>query len=245
MIKSLFYFLFLFSSELALAGATCTDIPGKQSHTPLKIKDGVVCFVEQIALDEQNNPADVKKVVYAIIQGHEPIKANNGELPSGGGYNSEKIVDAFTLDIDQDGKDEVVVIQFVEVRSTLAEPNSSRKFYDVNIFSQEETNLTRNIRASEWFGHAYSWFSDGRKIIYKFPYMTQQSIRNALTSPFASLMIRDETIPVIVKYKSFLYEHSMVYGKPKKYLIAGDKATVDKYTAGWCRVNYTGGKQPL
>jgi hypothetical protein len=243
--KSFFSLLLFLFNGLALADSSCSDIPGKQSHAPLKITDGVVCFVEQASFDPQGDITSVEIEVHAIIEDSKPVKAINGGLISDGGHDLGTIVDAFTLNIDHDGKDEVIVIHSVEIRYTLAEQNSSGVFYDVTVFTQNENVLYRNERASEWFGHGYSWLSDGNKFIRKFPYLTKQSIKQAINSPYAGLLVRDEVIPVIVKRKSYFYESPMLYGKPTKYLIAGDKATVDRYTAGWCLVSYTSGKKPL
>ena len=55
----------------------------------------------------------------------------------------------------------------------------------------------------------------------------------------------DETKSAIVKQKSHLYSNPTVSGKTKKYLIAGDKVTVGIQKADWCRINYSGGKEPL
>jgi hypothetical protein len=112
-------------------------------------------------------------------------------------------------------------------------------------FNMKENVLSHNERATNWFGHGYSWLSDGKNIVYEFPYQSSESVIQALTSPFAVLLARDELIPVIVKKKSFLHDSPNIEGKTKKYLIAGDKATVDEYRSGWCQVNYTGGKTPL
>jgi len=245
MIKPIFASLLLLVSELALAGSPCDIIPGKQSHAPLKINDGLVCIVEQPVLDEQNRQHGIETVIYTIMKNQELIKADGGELSNDGGNSPGTIVDVFTLNIDRDKKNQVIVIQFVEVSKGLMEPNSSGKFYSIYVFNQTDKGLRLNKRATEWFGSAYSWFTNGKTRIYEFPYLTQKSVKNSLFSPFISLMYRDGVIPVVVKQKSYLYEDSMVYGKPTKYLIAGDKATVDKYTAGWCQVNYTGGKKPL
>jgi len=243
--KTTLFSLLLLFSRVAFAGSSCDDILGEQNFDPLKIKEGIVCFVEQPALDEHNNQYGTETVVYFIAQDRKPMKAQGEALFNEGGNDAGKIVDAFELDINHDGKDEIVVIHFVEVRSSLAEQNSSNKFYDVTVFNKMGEILSRNDRASEWFGYGYSWLSDGKSEIYEFPYLTQQSVRQALASPFAELMTHDKKIPVIIKQKSYLYETPMIQEKTKKYLIAGDKATIDKYKAGWCQVTYSGGKKSL
>jgi len=244
--KKIFFALLLqLISGFTLADLSCSDIPGEQSHAPLKIKDGEVCFVIQPTFDEHNNLYSAETVVYYIFQGRKPVKAENGALFNEGGNDPGRIVDVFELDVNHDEKDEIIVIHFVEVRSSHAEPNSSHKFYDVTVFNKIEENLIRNDHASDWFGYGYSWLSDGKSRVYEFPYLTQQSVRQAVTSLFAELITNDKTIPVKIKQKSYLHEGPMIQEKTKKYLTVGDEATVDKYTAGWCRINYTSKKEPL
>jgi hypothetical protein len=241
--KSFFSLLWLLASGLASAGSPCNVIPGKRSYAPLKVDNGVVCFVEQPLLDDKGEAFANAISIYLVPRGLKPVEAKGRGLMYD--YDAGKVVDAFSLDINHDGKNELVVIHYHDVHYSQAERNSSGIVYSVYVFNQENNSLNYNNRVTEWFGSNYSWLANGENKIYEFPYLTRQSVQKALSSPFISLMYRDEEIPVIVKKKSYLYEHSMIYGKPTKYLIAGDKATVDKYTAGWCQVNYTGGKKPL
>jgi hypothetical protein len=239
MIKPFLASLLLLFSGLALAGGSCADIQGKQIHAPLNISNGIVCFMRQYSLDEHGTVDNAWIALYFISNKTSSI----GIEKDGIKIDLGEIVDVFTLDIDRDRNDEIVMIHREIPRNP--EPNTSGEFYSVFVFNQRDNVLTLNKRASEWFGYTYSWYANGNNKVYEFPYLTRQTIKNALSSPFISLMMRDEVIPVIVKRKSYFYESPMVYGKPTKYLIAGDKATVDKYTAGWCQVNYTGGKKPL
>jgi hypothetical protein len=55
----------------------------------------------------------------------------------------------------------------------------------------------------------------------------------------------DEGKPAIVKQKNYLYDKPNLSDKTNKYLIVGDKVTVDKHEADFCRVSYLGGKKPL
>ena len=243
MIKKSITIFTLLICGFARAEFTCDLIPGQQNHAPVVTKNGSVCFIEQPILEKDGKPSGAEEVaVYFIPRGHSPVKAEGrGLINDGDGPG--KIDDAFMLDVDHDGNDEIVVIQCVEPRTS--EAKRSGKFCSVYVFNYKDMSLHLNERASEWFGYNYSWLSDDHKIIYKFPYLTQDAIRQALNSPFATLIIRAEVIPVIVKQKNYLHYYSDGDSQSKKYLIAGDKATVDKYTAGWCRVNYSGGKEPL
>ena len=243
MMKALFTLLWFLASGLALAASPCDAIPGKLSHAPLKIESGVVCFVEEPLLDEKGEEYADAISVYLIPHGFKPIKAKGRVFMYD--QNAGEIIDAFLLDINHDGKNEIVAIHSYQVSPSQAEPNSSGFAYSVYVYNQEKVGLNLNERATEWFGHSYSWFTNNKNKIYEYPYLTQKSVQKALSSPFISLMHKNKAIPVIVKQKSYLYEAPTVYGNPKKYLIAGDKATVDEYTAGWCRITYTGGKQPL
>lgn len=125
------------------------------------------------------------------------------------------------------------------------EPNSSGKFYSVSVFDPVGNILRRDERASDWFGADYSWLSDGRSVVYKFPYQSRKDVQQAIESPFTLLMSRDGLIPVRLKGKSYLFDGPNIRNKTRKYLIEGDRATVDKVTAGWCEVSYSGGAKPL
>lgn len=156
-----------------------------------------------------------------------------------------EIVDAFSSNIGQADRERVFVIQSMDVRESLGEPNSSWKFYSVSVFNQSGDSLQRDDRASDWFGADYSWLSDGRKVIYRFPYQSKKDVQLAMNSPFAPLMRVGGTIQVRLKEKSYLFDEPNVKGRTRKYLIKGDRATVDEATAGWCQVTYSGGQRTL
>jgi hypothetical protein len=246
MIKALFSLLLLvFCKNAFTANSTCDNIPGKQSYSPLKVNNGLVCFIEKSVVDERSKEKYEQQYInlYYVASGSEAVKVEDeGFLYD---YNAGKIIDAFLLDVDHDGKNEIIVIHNFEIRHTLAEPNSSGIYYGVYVFDQTETGLKRNLRASAWFGFTYSAFYQNQKVIYKYPFTNQYSVRQAILSPFAVLIMRDEIISVIVKRKTYLYDASTADNLTKKYLIAGDKGTVDKHENGLCRINYIGGKKPL
>ena len=245
MIKSLFSLFLLVFCKVAFANSTCADIPGKQNYPPLKVNNGLLCFIEKPVVDEKTKEVYSQQHInlYYVPFGGVPVKVEDeGFLYD---HDAGKIVDAFFLDVDYDDKDEIIVIHNFEIRHSLAEPNSSKIFYSVYVFNQTEPGLKRNVRASDWFGSAYSEFYQGKKIIYKYPFMDQTSIREAMFSPFVVLMLRDKIIPVIVKQKAYLYEAAIANKHTKKYLIDGDEGTVDKHENGLCRINYTGGENPL
>jgi hypothetical protein len=244
MIKVCLFLSILIAGSFVQAASPCKDIPGTQNHTPLVSKNGAVCFIEQPVLDDATGqPVDGAKEIalYFVPDGRKPIMVEGRGLSSDGAPGT--IADAFMLDVDQDGQNDVVLIHVLEPNHP--EPNSSGKFYSVEVFNQTASTLRRNERASEWFGYGYSWQSDGNKIIHEFPNQTQKEIRLAVASPFASLIVRDGVIPATVKHKSWLYDDSMVQTRTKKYLITGDEVTVSTVTSAWCEVNYTGGKKPL
>jgi hypothetical protein len=131
--KALFSLLFLVLSGFAVADSSCENIPGELRYS-LETWDGAICIVEQDALDQKNNPGGVDTVVYTITKGNKPIKAEGGELFNDGGRNPGIIYAVFPLDINQEGKEEIIVMQYIEVRSSIVEPNSSGTFYDVMVF---------------------------------------------------------------------------------------------------------------
>jgi hypothetical protein len=245
MIKSWFVLAIVLISGSACAKSTCADIHGQQSYPPLNIKNGVICFVHEPVRDPKTGtPISADAIsLYYIANGKSPIKAEGMGLP----YDDTagEIVDAFSSNNNHDHRERVFVIHSMEVRESLVEPNSSGKFYSVSVFDQIGSALRRDELASEWFGADYSWLSEGQRIIYKFPYQSRNDVRLSMDSPFALIMNSDEFIPVILKDKSYLFDGPNVKNKTKKYLIKGDRATVNKVTAGWCQVDYSGGAKPL
>ncbi|MBR8330185.1 hypothetical protein KDW69_00790 [Burkholderia ambifaria] len=229
----------------AYAGSTCADIRRPQIYPPLNITSGTICFVQEPVLDPKTSEsigADTISLYY-IANGGVPVKAEGRGLL----YDATpgKIVDVFSASIGRDRNEGIFVIHSMDVRSSLVEPNSSGKFYSVSVFDLIDKNLRRDERASEWFGADYSWLSDGRKIIYKFPYQSKAEVLRGIDSPFAPLMGGENKIPVVLNKKSYLYDDSSIKNKTNKYLIKGDRAVVEDVSAGWCRVKYSSGKVPL
>lgn len=227
------------------AEGTCAGIHGPQNYPPLSIKNGTICFIREAVLDPRARTsigADAISLYY-ISNGNVPVEAEGRGLL----YDDTpgEIVDAFSSRIGHDQQEKVFVIHSMEVRGSFAESNSSGKFYSVSVFDPIGHILRRDERASNWFGADYSWLSDGRSVIYKFPYQSREAVLQAMDSPLVLLMSRDEFIPVILKNKSYLFEDPNVKNKTKKYLIRGDRATVGKVTAGWCQVHYSRGEKPL
>ncbi|SAK74126.1 hypothetical protein [Caballeronia ptereochthonis] len=245
MIKNKIFLAIILISSSVCAKSTCADLHGQQSYKPLIMKNGTICFVQEPTLDPKTGaPLGTDSIsLYYIANGNVPAKAEGRGLL----YDETPgvIVDAFSRKVGRDHRDQVFVIHSMEVRNSLVEPNSSGKFYSVSVFYPSGNILHRDERASDWFGADYSWLSDGKRVIYRFPYMSKNDVQQAIDSPFASLMIDDSKTPVRVKFKSYLFEEPNVKSKTKKYLIAGDRAVVEKVTAGWCEVNYSGGAKRI
>lgn len=245
MIRVIIFLVLVFVGNSVYAKSKCDDINGKLIYPPLSMTGGMVCFVLEPVSDQKNEfPVGMDSIsLFYIENGNVPVKAEGRGLL----YDDTpgEIVDAFSLNIDHEYQEKLFVIHFMEVRDSLAEPDSSGKFYSVSVFSPAGGILRRDERASDWFGADYSWLSDGKKIIYRFPYQSRKDIRRAIDSPFASLMNGDDGIPVRVKFKTYLFEDPGVRSRTRKYLIKGDRAIVEKVTAGWCNISYSGGVQPL
>ncbi|MBC8728162.1 hypothetical protein [Paraburkholderia sp. UCT2] len=245
MIKSWLFLAIVLVSGSACAKSTCVDMHGPQSYQPLSIKNGTICFVREPMLDlKTRTPIGADAIsLYYIFNGFSAVKAEGRGLL----YDDTpgEIVDAFSSSVGYDHREKIFVIHAINVRESLVEPNSSGKLYSVAVFYQIGNTLRRDERASDWFGADYSSLSDGRSVTYKFPYQSRRDVQQAMDSPFALLMIRDGFIPVKLKNKSYLFDGPNIGNKTRKYLIEGDRATVDKVTAGWCHVNYSGGAKPL
>ncbi|HGF4013757.1 hypothetical protein [Burkholderia cenocepacia] len=245
MIKGIIALATIIICGSACAESTCADIRGQQNYPPLNIGSGSICFIQEPVLDPKTKEsigADAISLYY-IANGGVPVKAEGRGLL----YDDTpgKIVDAFSSSIDRGHTENIFVIHSMNVRSSLVEPNSSGKFYSVSVFDLVDKKLRRDERASEWFGADYSWLSDGRNIIYKFPYQSRNDVLRAIDSQFSSLMSNGKKIPVVVNKKSYLFDDSSIKNKTRKYLIKGDHAVVEDVSAGWCRVNYSSGKAPL
>lgn len=244
MIKTAFALVIVLACSLVRAGSACGDINGLQSYPPLVMKGGIVCFVMQPVFDRGGVSVGADEIaLYFISEGRKPTRAEGrgllyDEVPG-------QIVDAFVFDLGNANRDSLIVIQSMEIRGSLVEASSSGEFYSVAVFDQVGAVLRRNERASGWFGDGYSKLVSENGSIYEFPYKSQKLIRQARSSAFASLMLSEGSIPVRVKIKSRLYDGPSVRDETRKYLVSGDNVTVDRATAGWCRVNYSGGRRPL
>ncbi|CAG4911590.1 hypothetical protein R69919_03910 [Paraburkholderia gardini] len=245
MIKGCLLLTIVLISGSVYAKSTCADIHGQQSYPPLTIANGTICFVQEPVLDPKTSaPIDAKAIyLYYISNGSSPVRAEGRSLL----YDDTpgEIVDAFSSRCGRGHHEKVFVIHSFEVRESLVQANSSGKFYSVFVFDPIGNTLRLDERASAWFGADYSWLSDGRRVIYKFPFQSKKDVLQAMDSPFALLMNREKSIPVRVKRKSYLFESPNVMNKTRKYLIEGDRAIVDEAVAGWCHVSYSRGAKPL
>lgn len=243
MIKRCIFWMIFVASGSAWGEVTCSDIHDKQKFPSLQVESGIVCFVQKSILDGNTGARTGLEGIslYYIANGKEPVEAEGRGLP----YDDTpgEIIDAFSLRLGADHREKIFVIHSFEVRSSLAEPNSSGNFYSVSVFEPAQSILRQDERSTDWFGVGYSWLSDGKSVIYKFPYQSRKDVQLALNSRFASLMDADSSISVKIKAKTYLFDEPSVRGKTKKYLIKGDRAVVERVTAGWCKINYgRGGK---
>ncbi|MGN7982150.1 hypothetical protein [Burkholderia sp. 22313] len=245
MIKNFIFIIFAIAVGSAYAKSTCDDLHREQSYPPLNINSGTICFVLEPVLDAKTkSPIGANAIsLYHIESGGAPKKAEGRGLL----YDDApgKIIDAFSLDVGCDRTEKIFVIHSIEVRESLVEPNSSGEFYSVDVFDINGKILRRDERASDWFGSDYSFLSSGSRVVYKYPYQSRDDVRAAMESPFVLLMKGDNRIAVDVKQKAYLFDGPGIGNRTKKYLIKGDRAVVEKMTAGWCRINYSGGAKPL
>ena len=245
MIKNYVLLALVIVTGSASAKDPCADLRGEQSYPPLDIRSGTVCFVREPVLDAKTGESVGLDGIslYYIANGDSPkISEGRGLL-----YDDTpgEIVDAFPLDVGGNHQEKIFVIHSMEVRSSLVESNSSGKFYSVSVYEPIGNVLRQDERSTDWFGGGYSWLSDGRRVIYKFPYQYRRDVRQAIDSPFALFMSGGGSVPVAVKYKTSLYEESNVISKTKKYLISGDRSVVEKFRGGWCKINYVGVAKPI
>ena len=245
MIKIFGFLLLAYLCGPVCAKTTCAEVPGEQNHPPLSVKGGSICFVQEEILDDETNvPTRLSGIsLYYIDNGSLPVRAKGRGLL----YDETpgEIIDAFSMNVGCDRKEKIFVIHSFEVRNSLVEKNSSGKFYSVSVFYSYNGALYQDERSSDWFGVGYSWLSDGKKVVYKFPYQSKKDVRRAVDSPFASLMFDEAGIPVRLKSKTHLFDEPNVTGKTRKYLIAGDRAMLERMTAGWCKIDYFGRAKPV
>lgn len=221
------------------ASASCdTPRPG-QAHAPLMLGDNTVSFIFQPVFDEQGRALDSEGpqiVVYFREKGKSAVLA--GELP----YlaTTGRIEDAFVQDIDHDNQPDVIVIHSAEVRS---QTDFQGPFYSVLAFTRANGSLTLNERVSRWFGSGgdTSQVPGGQP----FPYKTRASIQAASGTSLFDLSSSSHTLTGTIGSKAFLYNSPVPQDKTRKYLVKGDKVTIEDATAGWCKVTYAGNKKPL
>jgi hypothetical protein len=245
MIKGGIFLAIILISNSICAKSVCADFRDRQSYPPLSIKGGTVCFVrEPILNDKTGTPSGLDGIsLYYVASEGVPVKAIGRGLL----YDDTpgEVVSAFSLNVGREHQEKVFVVHYFEVRNSLVEPNSSGKFYSVSVFYSSKNNLHQDERSTDWFGGGYSWLSDGKRVIYRFPYQSKRDVERAISSPFASFMSGSSEIPVHVKFKSYLFGGPNVKGRTRKYLIAGDRAMVEGVTAGWCQVNYSAIPKPI
>jgi len=235
MAKNLFVLLLLLFTGVDLA-YSCNEIEEKQNRAPFQISNGIVCFMEQTI---QTTSGDTLKgiAVYFLGRMQKPARVKDAVYDS----KLAKIENVFTINIRRDG-DYVVVIQSLESAS---EQDSTNKLYSVYLLGLQGRNLVYNERLSNWFGSGLALQYEEDSIIYEYPYQYKGAIEEAFLSPYASLMHDDKPVSMIVNQKSYLYKDKNIKDKTNKYLLEGDNVAVDKYTAGWCRVNYQSKKKTL
>lgn len=245
MIKNWVFMMVISISGSVCARGTCADLQGRQSYPPLDMMGGTVCFVRESILDDKTGASIGLDGIslYYVANGGVPVKAEGRGLL----YDDTpgEIVDAFSLMVGRDRREKVFVIHYFEARYSLVELNSSGKFYSVSVFEPIGNILRQDEHSTDWFGVGYSWLSDGQKIVWKFPYQSGKDVRQAVDSPFAMLMNGGSGISVKVKFKAYLFDEPNIRGRTKKYLIKGDRAVVEEVAAGWCKINYSEGANPI
>ncbi|AZG14004.1 hypothetical protein [Cupriavidus pauculus] len=227
-------FLLAFGGSWAASAKECESIPHPQAFRSLITDRGTVCFaIEPVEPDSSDGMSRI--TLYYLPHGAHAFTKSQG---SGMMYDSSpgRIVDAFVAAVDSHKR--IFVIHALEVRSSLAEPNSSGNFYSVDVFEPTDAALLRDERASNWFGAGYSYISKPGEGRYKFPYLSRNDVLRALDSPFAPLMIHKVNIPARLKRKSFLFHYPMSGKQTQKYLTKGDRATVTEVRESWCRLSH-------
>ncbi|MCA8064004.1 hypothetical protein [Burkholderia sp. AU38729] len=245
MINIFIVLISVFVSTSVWAKNACVDFLGEQSYPPLSIGSGVVCFVQEPVLDRKTGMfvgADSISLYYLSRNGF-PIKAEGRGLL----YDDTpgEIVDAFFLRVGRDRREKVFVIHSFDVRYSLVEKNSSGKFYSVSVFELAGDVLRQDEHAADWFGADYSWLSDGNRVVYRYPYQSRKDVRLAMKSSLALLINGGDAVRSKVKRKTYLFNEPNIRGGTKKYLIESDRVAVERATAGWCKVDYSGGAVPV
>lgn len=213
------------------AQGVCEALPGKQVYPPLKMQGGTVCFVvESVELGELEHIT-----LYFRASGRKDFMKGPGLMHDS---TPGKIESAFAARLG--GRESLFVVYSLEVRASLVEPNSSGHFYMVDVFTHSEGDLSRDNRASHWFGSGYSFIDDGGEYAYRFPYVTKARVLAAFRSPFARLMLEPARISVAVKRKSYLFDSPYINSRTDGYLNKGDRAGVVDVTGGWCEIQYAG-----
>jgi hypothetical protein len=207
------------------------------------VADGVFCFKLEPDLNNGGN-LEVQIYFYSAQKGEQAKKIIDWSIPG-------KIA-VFTLDINKNGQDDIIVISSEEIRTYTGTCMVS-PWYSISVFRKTKSGYEYDRRASMWFGSAVDLVKGtGRddceddKLIYTYPYKTKDAIEKALaTSPLVDFIVNDTPKPATIIRKSWLYKSTTAVTKTKKYLIAGDKVMLDSVYANFCEITYTGGKKPL
>ena len=112
--------------------------------------------------------------------------------------------------------------------------------YHLNYVYQCETQCKFNKKISNFFGNGGDLINIyTNKIIYKFPYSSEKSIKNELKSSLFKKWIYNKKIQGKVIKKTYINENSQFSFSHLGYLIKNDEFTVKDISSKWLNISYT------
>jgi hypothetical protein len=227
--------LTVFSANAIAKQQPCADLGLEQAFPPVEQLDVVGCFVfkpRQLRDEGQISTDPDGLALYGVTESSTPALIY--EFPYAGTEGS--IEGAFYQSVENE-KFLLVIHKFDPPRSW----DVVSDLYDVSVFRLESGGLVHDEKLSRFFGLGGELADEKGKIVYRFPYTSELSVKRAVSSDLFKAVVRSALIKGIISGKTFLYEGNTEprFKQPSKmYLVPGDIVEVVDSTGGWCKISY-------
>lgn len=237
----IFLYLAALSPTLLFSNSECETLDPSQKHAPLKIKNHT-----QIEFKLSEKSEDPNSEFYPIVVSVKNcITAELREfasLPYLG--DAGKVENTFLADANNDGQDELFIIQSTEISSETGIAYASA-YFTISIFDKKsDMEYSLNKILSDLFGAGGDILpaNSNNQLDYAYPFKTQEDIKNTLASKNYASWLSKEPIETIVIDKTSIFNYSSIADKTQKYLIRGDKVLVNEQSSGWLKIAYASSK---
>ncbi|MGE6792036.1 hypothetical protein ACQKFS_08445 [Pseudomonas guineae] len=160
-----------------------------------------------------------------------------GELPFLA--TTGKIITAFFADANNDGNDELFVIHAAPINSDTG-VNYHSDYYSTHVYEKTKNKYSRNEKISSYFGSGGDIINDADNdlLAYTFPYKTETSIREKLSSKNYLKWAHGEEATYTVNKKTYIHRFPVLPEKTHMYLVSGDAVTQVEAESGWISITF-------